>query len=205
LWGYVSESSRRLWEDLTPVPTRKNSIRFITTYSGFTNESNLLWDLYKQAVGKDEHPEGQGERLHPDLPIYANREARIFAYWDHEPRMPWQTTEYYDAQKKTLRPGTYLRLHENQWATAEKPSSHEMWDRASIVRITRARLIEARFSLASTWASNTTTRRVAVKWDEQARVDSCLASYLKPSPSSPWTGKHHRAGLARLERSRRRG
>ena len=28
-------------------------------------ESGLLWDLYKQVVGKDENPEGQGERLHP--------------------------------------------------------------------------------------------------------------------------------------------
>ena len=52
-----------------------------STYAGFENESQLLWDLYKQVVGKDEHPEGQGERLHPDLPIYANREARIFCYW----------------------------------------------------------------------------------------------------------------------------
>jgi hypothetical protein len=58
LWGYVSEASTGLWEELTPVPTRKNSIRF----------------------------KGQGERLHPELPLFANREARLFAYWDHEPR-----------------------------------------------------------------------------------------------------------------------
>lgn len=31
LWGYISESSTRLWEELTPVPTRRNSIRFIST------------------------------------------------------------------------------------------------------------------------------------------------------------------------------
>jgi hypothetical protein len=129
LWGYTSESSIRLWEELTPVPTRKNSIRFISTYAGFEGESKLLWDLYRQAVTKDEHPEGQGERLHPDLPIYANREARLFAYWDHQPRMPWQTQAYYDSQKKTLRPGTYLRLHRNQWATAEEAFiTPEMWD-----------------------------------------------------------------------------
>jgi hypothetical protein len=86
---------------LTPVPTRKNSIRFVSSYAGFENESQLLWDLYKQVVSKDEHPEGQGERLHSELPIYGNREARIFAYWDHEPRMPWQTEAYYQSQKKT--------------------------------------------------------------------------------------------------------
>jgi hypothetical protein len=85
--------------------------------------------LYKQVVSKDEHPEGQGERLYPDLPIYANREARIFAYWDHLPRASWQTPEYYASQKKTLRPGTYLRLHENRWAAAEEIFiTGEMWD-----------------------------------------------------------------------------
>jgi phage terminase large subunit-like protein len=117
LWAYTSESSRRLWEELTPVPTRRNSIRVIDTYAGFEGESDLLFDLYKLAVGKEEHPEGQGERVHSTLPIYANREARIFCYWDHEPRMPWQTAQYYEAQRRSLRPNTYLRLHENRWTT----------------------------------------------------------------------------------------
>lgn len=64
LWGSTSESSRRLWDELTPVPTRRNSIRFITTYAGWEGESTLLWDLFKQVVGRDEHPDGQGVRLH---------------------------------------------------------------------------------------------------------------------------------------------
>ncbi len=50
LWGYTSESSIRLWEELTPVPTRRNSIRLVTTYAGFEGESALLWDLYSQHV-----------------------------------------------------------------------------------------------------------------------------------------------------------
>ncbi|MGH2358946.1 MAG: hypothetical protein ACRDGM_00145 [bacterium] len=129
LWGYTSESSRRLWEELTPVPTRKNSIRFITTYAGWENESDLLLDLYKRGVGVDEHPQGQGERLHPDLPIYCNREARLFCYWDHEPRMPWQTADYYASQRINLRAGTFLRLHENRWASAASIFiTPEMWD-----------------------------------------------------------------------------
>jgi hypothetical protein len=129
LWAYTSESSRRLFEELTSVPTRKNSIRFITTYAGFENESGLLQEIYKLGVGKDEHPDGQGERIHPDLPVYVNRDARLFVYWDHEPRMPWQTEAYYASQKKTLRPGTYLRLHENKWASAEETFiTHELWD-----------------------------------------------------------------------------
>ncbi len=119
LWAYTSESSRRLFDELTSVPTRKNSVRFVTTYSGFEGESQLLMDLYKQAVSKHEHPDGKGERLHPDLPIYGNREARIFAYWDHEPRMPWQTKEYYESQRRTLRPATFARLHRNEWVSSE--------------------------------------------------------------------------------------
>ena len=112
LWAYTSEGSRRLWEELTPVPTRRNSIRFISTYAGFTNESLLLEELYKQVIE-------QGERLHPDLPIYGNREARILAYWDTEPRMTWQTAEYYESQRRTLRPATFARLHRNEWTSSE--------------------------------------------------------------------------------------
>ncbi len=129
LWGYTSESSRRLWEELTPVPTRRNSIRFITTYAGWENESKLLWDLYRLGVDNAEHPDGKGERLHPDLPIYVNREARLFIYWDHETRMPWQTLGYYAGQRRSLRPGTYLRLHENRWAVAETTFiTPDLWD-----------------------------------------------------------------------------
>jgi hypothetical protein len=139
LWGYTSEASTRLWEELTPVPTRKNSIRFISTYAGFEGESKLLWELYRQVVTKEEHPEGQGERLHSTLPIFANREARLFAYWDSLPRMPWQSPEYYQSQKRTLRPGTFLRLHQTNGLWLKKSSSPaRCGTRASINRTTRA-------------------------------------------------------------------
>ena len=119
IWAVTTENRRRLFEELTSVPTRKNSVKFIATYSDFEGESELLMDLYKKGVGKDEHPDGRRERIHSDLPIYVNREARIFAYWNHEARMPWQTEAYYDSQRKTLRPGTFQRLHQNQWVSSE--------------------------------------------------------------------------------------
>jgi len=129
LWGFMSENSRRMWEELTPVPTRSNSIRLVVTYAGWEGESELLWSLYKQGVGKEEHPDGQGQRIDSELPIYANKEARLFCYWDHEARMPWQTPEYRDTQRRTLRPGTYLRLHENRWTTGQdKFIPPEMYD-----------------------------------------------------------------------------
>jgi len=113
---------------LTPVPTRRNSLRFITTYAGWEGESELLWELYKLGVSL-EHPDGKGEQLSPKLPIYANREARLLVYWDHEPRLPWQTPAYYETQQRTLRPATYQRLHENRWTSAESTFlTPELWD-----------------------------------------------------------------------------
>ena len=188
LWGYTSESSTRLWEELTPVPTRKNSIRFISTYAGFEGESGLLWDLYKQVVSKDEHPEGQGERLHPDLPIYGNRDARIFAYWDHEPRMPWQTLAYYQSQKKTLRPGTYLRLHENKWATAEEVFiTPEMWDPCVNHSHHPSTTDQSPlFVGVDVGIKHDNAARVAVKWDEQGEKLILVSHRIwKPSPLKP--------------------
>ncbi len=128
LWGYTSEQSLRLWEELSPVPN-KPSVRFISTYAGWTGESKLLEGLYLQGVDKEEHPEGQAERIHPTLPLYLNREAGLLCYWDHEPRMPWQTAAYYQTQRKNLRPGTYSRLHENKWTSSEGAFiSAAQWD-----------------------------------------------------------------------------
>lgn len=124
LWGATSEHSRRLWDELTPVPTDlehglKNSIRLVTTYAGWEGESDLLWDLYVKNVGPEEHPQGPGVRIHPTLPLYLNAATRTLVYWTHTPQLPSQSDAYYTAQRAELRPGTYLRLHENRWTTAE--------------------------------------------------------------------------------------
>jgi phage terminase large subunit-like protein len=120
LWGVTSELSRRVWDEMTPIPTIPHSLRFIATYAGFENESDLLWEVYLQGVGKAEHEQGRGtpiENVH-DLPIYENK--RMFTYWDHEPRLPWQTDEYYEEQMGSLRPAAFLRLHLNQWVTSHE-------------------------------------------------------------------------------------
>ncbi len=137
LWGYTTESLHRLWEELTPVPTRRNSIRMITTYAGLEGESDLLWSLYCQGVDRAEHPDGQGRRIHPELPLYTNPDARLLVYWDHEPRLPWQTPSYYATQRRTLRPATFLRLHENRWAPmSSRFITPEMLDHAMIPGLT---------------------------------------------------------------------
>lgn len=118
LWGFVTERDRRLYEELTPVPTRKASIRFISTYAGFEGESALLEDLYHQVFDEQGNvKDGIQKPLGEDFPAYAKGE--LFMYWDHVPRMPWQNPEYYESQKQQLRLNTFLRLHENRWVSSE--------------------------------------------------------------------------------------
>jgi len=129
--GNTSEQSRRAWDELTPIPTIPNSLRVIATYAGFENESDLLWDLYLQGVGTDENEKGMGKPIPEleDLPCWSN--GSLFTYWDHEPRMPWQTDAYYEGQRKSLRPSAYLRLHTNSWTSSnEEFLPIEWWDRA---------------------------------------------------------------------------
>ena len=128
LWGFTTERDRRLYEELTPVPTRKTSIRFISTYAGFEGESALLEDLYHQIFNEQGNvKEGIERPLGEDFPAYAKGE--LFMYWDHEPRMLWQTPEYYASQKQQLRLNTYLRLHENRWVSSESSMfDMDKWD-----------------------------------------------------------------------------
>jgi phage terminase large subunit-like protein len=128
LWGFMSEKSRRLYEELTPVPTRKNSIRFISTYAGWEGESILLEDLYSRIFDKQGNVKpGVKRPLGEDFPVYTIGD--LFVYWDHEPRMPWQTPEYYESQRADLRTNSYLRLHENKWVSNESSFfDMEDWD-----------------------------------------------------------------------------
>ena len=159
LWCYTSEGSRCLSEELTPVPTRRNSIRFVSTYAGYTQESELLEGLYQQVVR-------DGERIHPTLPIYANRQARAFAYWDTEPRMPWQTAEYYDSQRRTLRPATFARLHRNEWVSSEaRFIEPEVYD-ACVEPSLREDLTGSLFVGVDVGLKSDSTAIAAVRWDK---------------------------------------
>lgn len=132
LWGSTTELDRRMWDEMTPIPTVNNSLRFISTYAGFENESDLLWDIYLRGVGKDEHDSGQAKKIEglEDLPCWEN--GNLFTYWTHDPTMPWQTEKYLDDQMKSERPSSFLRLHLNQWVTTHEAFIPvEWWDEAT--------------------------------------------------------------------------
>jgi len=108
-WGIMSEKARRLYDELTPPPTRPLGLRWVSSYAGYSNESTTLEDLYRRGIA------GKPARGLPDC----RANGPLFMLWSHTPRMPWQTAAYYNAQREELRPRAYLRLHENRWVTSE--------------------------------------------------------------------------------------
>ena len=102
LWSYDLESMTRFFEELTTVPTRKHPLILVVSYAGFdTDDDNLLYSLYKKGLeGKD---------------------PTFFFYWSGKNLMPWQTKGYLKQQRGRLRPGTYKRLHCNEWTSGDEP------------------------------------------------------------------------------------
>jgi phage terminase large subunit-like protein len=126
LWAYTSERAQRLYDELTSVPTLPLSMRLVVSSAGFEGESKTLKSLYDRGM--------KGERVFEDLPVYRN--GALLMYWDQGDearRMPWQQgaigAAYYAAQAEELRPGQFLRLHENRWtAGLEAFVTAEQWD-----------------------------------------------------------------------------
>jgi hypothetical protein len=119
LWAFGTERAVRLVEELTPPPTEENAWQLVVTYAGFTGESKLLETLYQRGL--------TGERIDRELEVY--RADDLLMFWSHQPRQPWQTPEYYASQRRSLRPNTYARIHENRWVSSESAFiPAEMWD-----------------------------------------------------------------------------
>jgi phage terminase large subunit-like protein len=177
LWGYTSERSRRLWDELVPVPTRKVSCRLVVSYAGFEGESELLYELYKRGmaqplVGKDLHA-GDG----------------MLMFWTHEPVAPWQTPAWLAEMRRSLRPNQYLRMIENEFVTTESTFiDMDWWDACTDPALTPV-ITDSSLPIwvgvdAST--KHDSTAIVAVTWDETNQKVRLVASKtFQPSPDAP--------------------
>lgn len=99
LWSYEHEHMKAFYDEMTTVPTRKNPLTLIVSYAGY-DEDSLLYELYQKGLAGDD--------------------PRMFFYWSHKNRCPWQTPEYLETQQKRLRPATYRRLHMNEWTAGQE-------------------------------------------------------------------------------------
>ena len=118
LWGFTSERSRRLWDEMVPPPTRKIACRLTVTYAGFSGESELLEELQKRGMAQPE----VGKSL------YAG--DGILMAWHHDPIAPWQTASWLDQMRRSLRANQFLRMIQNRFVTSEGSFVElEKWDR----------------------------------------------------------------------------
>jgi len=99
LWAFELETSRKFFEELTTVPTRKEPLILIVSYAGY-DEVSLLHELYTKGLKSDDDS--------------------FFFYWINENKASWITEKYLKKQKGRLRPSTYLRLHENRWTSSSE-------------------------------------------------------------------------------------
>lgn len=108
LWAFELDTARKFWDELTESPARKQPLALVFSYAGF-DEDSLLFELYKSGLeGKD---------------------PKMFFLWEHKNLASWITKGYLDSQRKRLRPGTYKRLHKNEWSSGEEAFIEmDLWD-----------------------------------------------------------------------------
>jgi len=119
LWAYDSERMTRLWEEMRPPPTEKESYTLVVSYAGFSGESTVLEKLYQRGL--------KGKRLSSRYPVYAD--GRLFMFWSHTGRQPWHTKAYFENEAADMRPNQFRRLHRNEWVSSESTFIlPEQWD-----------------------------------------------------------------------------
>jgi phage terminase large subunit-like protein len=106
LWAYTSERSRRLWDEMTPPPTRKIACRVTVTYAGFEGESVLLEELYRR---------GLQQPLIGDA-LYGGDSLLMF--WSHKPIAPWQDEAWLKEMRQGHRASVYQRHVLNEFASS---------------------------------------------------------------------------------------
>jgi len=129
-WVFVTGNS-----EMTLSPTKfGKSFRWVESYAGFQEESELLYGLYEMGVrqGRQMWKDRLYEVTEGDptpLELFVNEEARMLCLWNTQPRCPWQTRAYYASEEKVLTPAQFARMHRNQWVSSEETFvPMEWWD-----------------------------------------------------------------------------
>ena len=124
LHTYTFENQRRIFDEMVIPPTQEHGVRWIASYAGFLNESDLLLEIWTRALA--------GERLDKELPTYLHEESSLLAVIDQGQdswRMPWTTREYMDTVQASERPNTFRRLWLNEWVANESRFvDREAWE-----------------------------------------------------------------------------
>ena len=118
LWGYQSERSRRLFDELIPVPTQRISCRLTTTHAGYSGESTLLEEMCRRGAAL------------PELAPGLHAGNHLLFFWSHEPLASWQTDAWLAEMREITRPIQFIRQFENRFVTSENSFIDlAAWDR----------------------------------------------------------------------------
>jgi Phage Terminase len=177
IWGFTSERAQRLLDEVIPSPARKVSGRLITSYAGYSGESEALERLYKRGLG--------GEEIAPSL--YA--QPGLLVFWSTKPVAPWQTAGWLAEMRALLRRNAFLRMIENQFVTSEDTFVEMQWYDACIDPELRPGLGDRRLPLwvgvdASVKRDSTGIAAVTFDVDKQ-RVRLICHRIFQPSPDDP--------------------
>jgi phage terminase large subunit-like protein len=175
LWGYTSERSRRLWDEMITSPARRISCRLTVSYAGFSGESVLLEEIYKRGMALPE----VGPSLHAG-------DGMLFA-WHTEPIALWQTEAWLAEMRRSLRPNAYARMIENQFVSAESQFvDMGSWD--ACVQASLTPTLERLPVWVGVDASvkRDSTALVAVTFDKKTQVVRLVAHRVfTPGPGDP--------------------
>ena len=105
LWAVDTEPGRRLWDEMTPPPTRKIAMRVTTTYAGYDGQSLLLQELYRRGLAQP--------KIGDDL--YGG--DGLLMFWTHRPVASWQDADW-EASMRRERPSAYQREFLNEFASS---------------------------------------------------------------------------------------
>ena len=177
LWGYTSERSRRLWDEMVCPPTRRTALRLTVTYAGFEGESQLLEDLYKRAIAL------------PLVDVDLHAGDGLLCYWTHDFVSEWQTEAWREQMRGQLRTNAYLRLIENKWVSSESGFVEiDWWDACTATDLTP---VVAAPDLPVWLGLDASVKRdqtaiVAATWDSSAGKARLVSHRIfKPSPTDP--------------------
>lgn len=127
VWGYTQQDAKRLWSEFKTDPTRLMSLRFATGYAGYVGESDL-WQRLLDVGLQGEPTPGLEHIVNADGAPACWSNGRHFTFWSHVCRQPWQSEEWIQTQRKSLRDSEFRRMIKTEFVEGSGDFfSYEDW------------------------------------------------------------------------------
>ena len=108
-------------------------------------------------------------------------------FWTNQPQAPWQTDEWLDEMRRSLRPHQYLRMIENRFVASEETFiDMAWWDACTTGRPVMADASMPVWAAVDASVKHDSTALLACTWDKETkRVRQVWHRIFQPSPDQP--------------------